>query len=61
VTHAGGKRYVLAGLGSRETFDAERARVAAASVVGRARELVSFARRQGYQLDELIRIIEDVG
>jgi len=39
VTHAGGKRYVLAGLGSRESFDAERARVAAASVVGRAREL----------------------
>src|SRR5688572_9074636 len=39
VTHAGGKRYVLAGLGAREEFDAERARVAAASVVGRAREL----------------------
>ena len=39
VTHAGGKRYVLAGLGKRDAFDAERARVAAASVVGRAREL----------------------
>ena len=39
VTHAGGKRYVLAGLGKREAFDAERARVAAASVVTRAREL----------------------
>src|SRR5215217_4496031 len=39
ITHSGGKRYVLAGLGSRESFDAERARVAAASVVGRAREL----------------------
>jgi leucyl aminopeptidase len=39
VTHHGGKRYVLAGLGTREGFDAERARVAAASVVGRAREL----------------------
>src|SRR5215218_7097231 len=39
VTHAAGKRYVLAGLGSRESFDAERARVAAASVVGRAREI----------------------
>src|SRR5829696_5486199 len=39
VTHAAGKRYVLAGLGTREEFDAERARVAAASVVGRAREL----------------------
>ncbi len=34
VTHAGGKRYVLAGLGTREAFDAERARVAAAAVVG---------------------------
>ena len=32
-------RYVLAGLGKREEFDAERARVAAASVAGRAREL----------------------
>ena len=39
VTHAGGRRYVLAGLGKREGFDAERARVAAASVVARAREL----------------------
>src|SRR5215218_9089995 len=39
VTHAGGLRYVLAGLGKREEFDAERARVAAATVVGRAREL----------------------
>jgi leucyl aminopeptidase len=39
VTHAGGKRYVLAGLGERDAFDAERARVAAASVVNRAREL----------------------
>ena len=39
VTHAGGKRYVLAGLGKREEFDAERARVAAASVAGRAREI----------------------
>jgi len=39
VTHAGGRRYVLAGLGTRESFDAERARVVAASVVGRAGEL----------------------
>jgi leucyl aminopeptidase len=39
VTHAGGRRYILAGLGKRDAFDAERARVAAASVVGRAREL----------------------
>jgi leucyl aminopeptidase len=39
VTHAGGRRYVLAGLGKRDEFDAERARVAAAAVVGRAREL----------------------
>ena len=26
-----------------------------------ARELVSFARQQGYRLDELVKIIEDVG
>jgi leucyl aminopeptidase len=39
VTHAGGRRYVLAGLGKRDEFDAERARVAAAAVAGRAREL----------------------
>ena len=39
VAHAGGRRYVLAGLGKRDGFDAERARVAAAAVAGRAREL----------------------
>jgi leucyl aminopeptidase len=39
VAHAGGHRYVLVGLGKRDDFDAERARVAAAAVVGRAREL----------------------
>jgi leucyl aminopeptidase len=39
VAHAGGGRYVLAGLGRRDEFDAERARVAAAAVAGRAREL----------------------
>jgi leucyl aminopeptidase len=38
ATHADGRRWIVAGLGSREDFDAERARVAAASVVGRARE-----------------------
>src|ERR687896_1544940 len=37
VAHAGGRRYVLAGLGKREEFDAERARVAAAAVAGRGR------------------------
>jgi GntR family transcriptional regulator len=31
------------------------------AVVQRARELVDFARRQGYRLDELVEIIEDVG
>jgi GntR family transcriptional regulator len=30
-------------------------------LVARARELVRFARTQGYKVDELIRIIEDVG
>ena len=39
VGHAGGRRYVLAGLGKRDEFDAERARVAAAAVAGRAKEL----------------------
>jgi GntR family transcriptional regulator len=31
------------------------------AVVQRAKELVHFARRQGYRLDELVEIIEDVG
>jgi leucyl aminopeptidase len=39
VAHAGRRRYILAGLGSRERFDDEVARVAAATVVGRATEL----------------------
>ena len=30
------------------------------AVVGRARDLVRFARKQGYRTDELIRIIEDI-
>jgi hypothetical protein len=30
-------------------------------VVSRARELVEFARRHGYRIDELIEIIETVG
>ena len=31
------------------------------AVVQRAKDLVAFARRQGYQLDELVEIIEQVG
>jgi GntR family transcriptional regulator len=31
------------------------------AVVQRAKELVDFARRHGYRLDELVKIIEDVG
>ena len=31
------------------------------AVVQRARELVAFARSQGYRIDELVEIIEDVG
>lgn len=31
------------------------------AVLARARELVSFAREQGYRTDELVRIIESVG
>ena len=37
--HADGRRWLLVGLGARDRFDAERARVAAAAVHGRAREL----------------------
>jgi leucyl aminopeptidase len=39
LTHAAGRRYLLVGLGERAAFDGERARVAAAGVEGRAREL----------------------
>ena len=31
------------------------------AVVQRARELVEFARGQGYRIDELVKIIEDIG
>ena len=31
------------------------------AVIARAKELVEFARRRGYQLDELVEIIERVG
>ena len=31
------------------------------AVVQKAKELVDFARHQGYRLDELVKIIEDVG
>src|SRR5678816_2812005 len=41
VTHAGGKRWILVGLGRREEFDPERARVAAAVAAGRAREMAA--------------------
>jgi GntR family transcriptional regulator len=30
------------------------------AVIARARDLVSFARQQGYRRDELIRLIEDI-
>src|SRR4051794_18640856 len=39
VAHADGKRWLLAGLGDRDRFDGERARVAAAAVQARASEL----------------------
>jgi leucyl aminopeptidase len=39
VAHEGGVRYVLVGLGARQRFDAEGARVAAATALARAREL----------------------
>jgi len=31
------------------------------AVIARAKELVDFARKQGYGLDELVEIVEDVG
>src|SRR3954453_14510262 len=43
VTHAGGKRWILVGLGARDAFDPERARLAAAAAAGRARELSARA------------------
>ncbi len=39
VQHAAGKRWILIGLGQRDSFDAEKARVAAAVALGRANEL----------------------
>src|SRR3954447_26509088 len=39
VAHAGGRRFILAGLGDRDEFDPERARVVAAGVLARASEL----------------------
>jgi leucyl aminopeptidase len=43
LTHAHEKRWLLVGLGAREEFSAERARVAASVVKGRARELSTRA------------------
>ncbi|MDP2711096.1 MAG: leucyl aminopeptidase [Solirubrobacteraceae bacterium] len=39
VAHAAGKRWVLVGLGARAELDGEKVRIAAASALGRAREL----------------------
>jgi leucyl aminopeptidase len=39
ATHAEGRRWVVVGLGRRESWSAERARTAASLVHGRAREL----------------------
>ncbi|MGI8558156.1 MAG: leucyl aminopeptidase family protein [Solirubrobacteraceae bacterium] len=39
LTHSGGRRWLLAGLGKREDFDAERARVMAALALDKATEL----------------------
>jgi leucyl aminopeptidase len=41
ATHAEGRRFILAGLGRRDRFDAERARVIAATVHGRARDIAA--------------------
>jgi leucyl aminopeptidase len=39
LTHADGKRWLIAGLGKRDEFDSERARIVAGGVLARAREL----------------------
>jgi leucyl aminopeptidase len=39
LTHADGRRWLVVGLGARDEFDAERARVAASAVSARAREI----------------------
>ena len=39
VTHVGGKRVIVAGLGKRDDFTAEKARVAAAAAAGRASDI----------------------
>jgi len=39
LTHTDGKRWLVAGLGKRDEFDPERARIVAGGVLGRAREL----------------------
>ena len=39
VTHAEGRRWLLVGLGERDAFDAERARIAAATALARAQEI----------------------
>src|SRR4051812_40002897 len=39
VTHQDGRRVIVAGLGKRDEFDSESARVAAAVAAGRARDL----------------------
>src|SRR3954454_11213421 len=39
LTHADGKRWLVAGLGKRDDFDPERARVVAGGVLARARAL----------------------
>ena len=43
LTHADGKRWLVVGLGAREAFTAERARVAASAVGERAREISTRA------------------
>ena len=39
LTHADGKRWLIAGLGTRDEFDPERARIVAGGVIARARQL----------------------
>jgi leucyl aminopeptidase len=56
LTHAEGRRFVVVGLGARDEFDGERARVAAAVAHGRARELGAGALcwEVPHHVDELV-------
>jgi len=62
VTHADGRRWIVVGLGPREGWDAEAARVAAAVAVARARELgarsLAWVAPEGSGAEEIAGLVE---